>query len=57
MTALTKREHFAGLVMQGLLSNSVMGDSNLWYTPKEWTKEMTETSVEMADALLKELAK
>lgn len=52
---LTKREHFAGLALQGLLSNSVTGDSNLWETPKEWVKQMTETSVEMADALLKQL--
>ena len=54
---LTKREHFAGLAMQALLSNSSMGDSSLWDTPQEWVKQMTETGVEMADALLKELSK
>lgn len=57
LTGLTKREHFAGLAMQALLSNGVMGDSELWETPQEWVKQMTETGVEMADALLKELEK
>ena len=57
LTGLTKREHFAGLAMQALLSNSTMGDSDLWETPQEWVKQMTETGVEMADALLKELDK
>ena len=56
-SGLSKREHFAGLAMQALLSNSTMGDSSLWDTPQEWVKQMTETGVEMADALLKELSK
>ncbi len=54
---LTKREAFAMAAMQGILSNSNMGDSDLWETPQEWVKQMTETGVEMADALLKQLAK
>lgn len=54
---LTKREQFAAMAMQGLLSNSNMGDSNLWPTPQEWVKQMTETGVEMADALLSQLEK
>ena len=54
---LTKREHFAGLAFQALLSNPVMGDSSLWSTPEEWVKQMTETGVEMADKLLEELEK
>jgi len=50
---LIKREHFAGLAMQGLLANS---------QPHSWGKEQYVTmtakqSVEFADALLKELAK
>jgi len=56
-TGLSKREHFAGQALQALLSNSTMGDSALWGTPQEWTKQMTETAVEMADALLEELDK
>ena len=52
---LTKREHFAGLAMQGLLSSSKMGDSYLHDSAAEWVREVTETSVEFADALLKEL--
>ena len=47
---LTKREHFAGLAMQGLLSsfteNAAMG---LWTTEIE---ELASTSVQLADALL-----
>jgi len=51
-TGLTKREHFAAMAMQGLLSNSVIGDAALWDNAQEWIKQMTETSVEMADTLL-----
>ena len=54
---LTKREHFAGLAMQGLLSSAHMGDSDLHDSAAEWVREVTETSVEYADALLKELEK
>ena len=54
---ITKREHFAGLAMQGLLSNSKMGDSDLHDSAAEWVADIAETSVEYADALLKELEK
>lgn len=54
---ITKREHFAGLAMQGLLSSSKMGDSALHDSAAEWVVDITETSVEFADALLKELEK
>ena len=51
-TWLSKREKFAAMAMQGLLSNSVIGDAALWGNAQEWIKQMTETSVEMADTLL-----
>ena len=54
---LTKREHFAGLAMQALLSNSLMGDASMHESPEEWVKQITESGVEFADALLKELDK
>ena len=54
---LTKREHFAGLAMQGLLSSAHMGDSVLHDSAAEWVADIAETSVEYADALLKELEK
>ena len=43
---LTKREHFAGLAMQGLIAQS--------YGPRT-VKEIAFESLAMADALLKEL--
>ena len=47
-TGLTKREHFAGLAMQAILGNP----------DYIWEAESTATSsVEFADALLKELSK
>lgn len=52
---LTKREYFAAAALQGLLSNSIMGDSELWDTSGEWLKQMAECSVEFADAALYEL--
>jgi hypothetical protein len=45
---LTKREHFAGLAMQGVLSHSFGRGTN---------EELAVLVVSMADALLKELAK
>ena len=54
-TGLTKREHFAGLAMQGLLSNSVMGDSDLHDNHQEWLEDITDASVKFADKLLKQL--
>ncbi len=58
---LTKREHFAGLAMQGLLSNSggVIQANNMSGTA--WcnsnAQSMAKLSIECADALLKELEK
>jgi hypothetical protein len=49
-TGLTKREHFAGLAMQGLLSNNKSTGENLYL-------DMSEVSVFIADALLAELDK
>jgi hypothetical protein len=54
---LTKREHFAGLAMQGLLSNPVMADSAMHPTAEEWRDDIAEASLEFADALLAELDK
>ncbi len=48
LTGLTKREYFAGLAMQGILSHSFgRGDST----------ELAIESIKLADALLKELEK
>ena len=52
---LTKREQFAAMVMQGLLSNSVMGDSGLHKNHNEWVKDISEAATEFADALLAKL--
>tara|TARA_R110000737_G_scaffold230712_3_gene244233 strand:- start:2331 stop:2540 length:210 start_codon:yes stop_codon:yes gene_type:complete len=46
MSGLTKREHFAGLAMQGLVAQS--------YIPRS-VKELAFESLAMADALLKAL--
>lgn len=54
-TGLTKREMIAMHAMQGLLADSTYPD--LYDTPEEWRKNVTEASVEFADALLKELDK
>jgi hypothetical protein len=56
-TGLTKREHFSGLAMQGLLSNPVMGDSDLHPNAEEWRDDIIGCSLEFADALLTELDK
>jgi len=50
LSGLTKREHFAGLAMQGLLSNPSQIDT----THFEW---IAQHAVGYADALLKELNK
>ncbi|CAH9011763.1 putative coil containing protein [Vibrio phage 191E37-1] len=52
---LTKREMFAMHAMQGLLSDGLYAD--LYSTADEWRKNITEASVEFADALLEELEK
>lgn len=51
---LTKREQFAAMAMQGLLSGN-NADCGLYETSAEWVKNLTEASVEFADALLAEL--
>jgi len=49
-TGLTKREHFAGLAMQGLLS------ANAMYSNKTDNREaLARDAISHADALLKEL--
>lgn len=48
---LTKREHFAGLAMQGILSG---GLQNVWGLDAE---DVAVKAVSLADALLKELEK
>jgi len=53
---LTKREHFAGLAMQGLLA-SIDPDSPDWCPKKQVVDYMVEQSVYMADALIAELNK
>ena len=54
-SGLTKREQFAAMAMQGLLSNSVMGDSDLHNNASDWKKDMVESATEFADALLAQL--
>jgi len=49
-TGLSKREYFAGLAMQGLLSNPEAGVD-------EAPNDAAEYAVKQADALLKELEK
>jgi len=50
---LTKREHFAAMAMQGLLSNGAMIDGTD-YSQIDWA---VKSSVKIADALLAELEK
>ena len=49
LLGLTKREYFAGLAMQGMLSNNLIIDSDNWY----W---IAENSIKQADELLKLLS-
>ena len=49
----TKREHFAGLALQGWLARC----ANVPHTAKLEPASMAEVAVSMADALLKELEK
>ena len=51
---LTKREQFAAMAMQGLLSGN-NADCDLYETSADWVKNLTEASVEFSDALLAEL--
>lgn len=48
---LTKREHFAGLAMQGVLAGA-----NAWPDDRDWP-EVARRAVVGADALIAELAK
>ena len=50
---LTKREHFAGLAMQGLLANQLIID-DVSQNSKKW---IAEKSISLANALLAELDK
>lgn len=52
---LTKREMFAMHAMQGLFADNTYAD--LYETSEDWVKNVTEASVEFADALLMELEK
>jgi len=47
VSGLTKREHFAGLAMQGILASDIKKEMSL--------KQVYEWAVRNADALLKEL--
>jgi len=47
---LTKREHYAGLAMQGLIAGSLKGDTRS-------IDEVASLAVKFADAVLKELDK
>lgn len=52
---LTKREHFAGLAMQGILAGIHSATSGAWHG---WSEgDFAKEAVTMADALLKELEK
>ena len=53
-TGLTKREQFAMAAMQGLLSGQ-NGSANLYESAPDWVRNVSEASVEFADALLAEL--
>ena len=55
MTGLTKREHFAGLAMQGLLLGINAQTGGEWHN---WSEEdFSEAAVKQADSLLKMLDK
>ena len=57
--ALTKREHFAAMAMQGLLSSTIL-DSRNGFTVNDGyihVESIASESVKLADALLKELEK
>lgn len=57
-TGLTKREYFAAMAMQGMLSNSKESDpSSEWVLSYATRHEIAKMSVEQADALVAELNK
>lgn len=51
---MTLRDYFAGLAMQGLLSNKHMGDAALHGSAQELLKEISEAAYEFADTMLAE---
>ncbi len=55
---LTKREHFAGLAIQGMISSKYYGEFASEFTDsKDRLEGVALAAVRMADALLKELEK
>jgi len=67
---LTKREYFAGLAMQGILSSSEdsvsikhvkntlgISDDTTYEYPKHWMQYLSITAIAAADALITELNK
>jgi hypothetical protein len=54
-TSFTKREELAARFATALLSNTVMGDSDLHSSPKEWVDDIIESGFEFADAFLAKL--
>ena len=56
---LTKREHFAGLAMQGMLASKFVGDFGTEINDDSYTMSMglANNAVRYADALLEELGK
>lgn len=52
---LTKREYFAAAALQGILANTVMGDSDLHESSEEWLRDISESAVEFADKTIKAL--
>ena len=51
----TVREEFIKAAMQALLSNPVVGDSNLHDTSEEWLNDVAECAVEFADRQLRKM--
>ncbi len=53
---LTKREHFAALALQGLLTGAFVSDPEDWpsgiKTQADWVRHTTTSAVEYADALI-----
>lgn len=54
---LTKREHFAGLAMQGLMTTLIPTEDNQLCPNKENVVNMAKLAITAADALLAELEK
>lgn len=56
-SGLTKREHFAGLAMQGILSSlTEKGSHGIGFTISE-LEYIADSAINMSDALLKQLEK